>query len=741
MTESDWEWAMRSNHTAILFTGFMILLAACGILGEKDPTKKLVEYGANQGCLNDFGKDAEKFLAGEVDPEAWKKGFDCAKETLETFQKFAKGQTDNGFGADDLHALVSNVLITNSTVPKELITSSLELKASILGGSPHILTREELTKILNIIDTVKNESLELIAHLKNRIEKPSPANMQDMLHAIEKFTSKVSVWIGEENGHALKLETANTLVASLNQAHKWDLDLEWVKLVFGAKVFFVGGSSESIESIEWRRLAQTASAVGGGTLAYISMVKTLAKNSAEGADFRETLISSAKLILENSVAWSGGGISYKNLFKLIDDLPGPWLKANREVIKTAFPTLIKKLLDGEHPERIEQKSFDLLFSLVMDWHRSQKHLDIIFDAYNLNNTVVTSAAFIAAAQDYRKSLDLLGQFDVNRLIDMASFKPMFQEDDHQITYLPGLNNSLNNLTKINALNLAAKHLIRSYSTVPLKQAIIEADLVQIFTDIKDAAFEFKILDNMNLPWPKKRFFEGDMFTYESNGDGFLDTREATYLATAFYSISKLTDRMLKNLIPICKDGTGHDNLGSEWMDLTCFREEFYGNVAEYFDHFPNLYHYYINLNEADRTNFIKSLEKGSRRYGVTNLPIASFDTINLAGVLHYIENVFARFDGNTNQLLDKDEILQAYPVFKRKIEIIGNGKLKTDGMTKAAFTYLIKYGKPPADGLWGTVHFVAWMLAKPFWSFEADRGRIFEIVSYFNEPEPLPKDL
>ena len=142
----------------------------------------------------------------------------------------------------------------------------------------------------------------------------------------------------------------------------------------------------------------------------------------------------------------------------------------------------------------------------------------------------------------------------------------------------------------------------------------------------------------------------------------------------------------------------------------------------------------IDRNISSGLKGLGQMAAGARRYGNSNQPIGTYDIQGYVGLAHYIESLMFRFDRNRNGSLSVEELLIAYPMFKRLLVEMGNLDPDNDSIAQAVFTYLVKYQKVPKVD----AHFIWWYLTRPLWKINASRSAIFGLISKLTVPEPLP---
>ena len=85
-------------------------------------------------------------------------------------------------------------------------------------------------------------------------------------------------------------------------------------------------------------------------------------------------------------------------------------------------------------------------------------------------------------------------------------------------------------------------------------------------------------------------------------------------------------------------------------------------------------------------------------------------------------------------MLDKDEVLLAFPLFKRMLIKLGKLEGKPDFIVESVFTYIAKYQEIPEQNL----KFFGWIAQRPFWKINADRLALLKLIAQLSVPEPLP---
>ncbi len=726
-----------------------LVLSGCGILGDKDELSRLLDYNPDAvGCLNELGPRFQAYYRGDIQEEKWIATWDCGIDSLNLFKKFVKSSDARGYTQDDLRAFVSRFLFTAAPVTPELVRATFELKSSLFGGSREIITPEEMTSITDFLQTLKIESTRLLPNMTAKAREPSPSNLLELTDALSVAGERVADSLHTAGNPIFTWNSAQAFVNEVAKLLHLDLPPDAIAWLSAVKVLFASGTRDGIEAEAWPRVVNAAVAYGGPAIAIFSVESKYLKGPNAAGEFGMKLAWKIKSSLDQTLDLYGGALPLTALDSVIDALPPKWITIDRAAIKGFLRPVASRILRSRVPQAIDHAAISLIFAKLDAWTRGQSHLEKIYQLLEDSGSDsggATAERFAQEAMRYAEGLTVPGaKAEVYRLISLArQITPMFLGTDKQITFTPSFVHSLHDMSQIHWMRMVAEHMIKSYTTLGAgaDRGSIE-DLKALVADITPIGFAFGFIDPTVKDLHLRRFREANLFTYAANGDKFFDLDEATYYIGYLYSAAFLSSRIIKGVDARCPS-LGKDVLGFDWHSAECFREEFYGNFRTYWDHFPQLVRFYENLTSYERVQLQKAMERGARRYGYTDQPVARYDIDGLSGVMQYIEAMFARFDDDGNQALTLSEVMRAYPVFRDSLVELSKGKLDPgkESIVEAAFTYTVHNGRMPAAGFKGTAAVLAWLASKPFGGWKKIRSNrlvLYGVIGSIAEPEPIP---
>jgi hypothetical protein len=193
-----------------------------------------------------------------------------------------------------------------------------------------------------------------------------------------------------------------------------------------------------------------------------------------------------------------------------------------------------------------------------------------------------------------------------------------------------------------------------------------------------------------------------MFQPQSNGDGFISVGEMTEFAIELLSGMKTASMGQKFYSQTCANVEPNPNNPARFMP-ECFRENFLqflqesSNDVKLADHLPGLVTY-LNSDNVDADKYLQISEGFTRSCTHFNdgrpVPYTEGEMLLLFTGMFAVEQTFARFDVNNNNILDEEEVRASFVVYESAIkELIPVEFLK--GRAKDFYLYLMKYKELP----------------------------------------------
>lgn len=733
-----------------------VLLTGCGILGDQDEGPDDYSFAKDKtGCFNELGPRVTRYLDGAIEAAEWSGTFDCAVDNLELFKKYIQGDgPDGAYSKDDLFALATKVLVTDRPVSRELIDTQFEMKASLLGGSAEHFSHADIDRIIENIRLIRDESTKLIPLVRAVNRDPSAEQLQEFSDALDAAWGRFADFIGPGGSQPLTSARLDTMFHEFSNTFGWKFPERLADRFFAIRNILASGGIAEVKASEWANVLRAAGKFGGPGLAFwfaksSKLKDRLADGKAGPNAYGEFLLQVAyrlKRALDWSLSQQNGELAMEKLFHLMDVVPADWLPAKAPTLRSVAGVVAHRLFESRSPEVFDGKSFERALGLLEKWVKGKTHLERIFEEGKLDPAGVSLQELADAAQDYASAQTEAELPAILRLVTLAKkYRPMFNGNDELITLAPLSRYSRSHLEKMHWMHLASDWVVEHYSKLSVQgtdaggyAAVDIEGIRQFVSDFNDLGVDLEMLDYTVTDWGDRRLRDADIFLLSANGDGKVNADELTVMVAYLSSIGSMTKKVREELEELCRIGDEKDPLGWHWMDPACFRKEYFQRYRTFWANAPYMLRYYEQLSPGDQKKISEAMEAGGRRFGISAKPVGSFDVSSMIGGVHYIEALFLRWDANGDQKLNLGEGLSAFKVFKETIaKVAGSGN--SNSLLEAAFTYILKYGRPPKDNIWGKLHFLWWWkIYKPWWKLDTQRMIIYGMMPLFKTPEGRP---
>lgn len=783
---------------ALLLAGSMLTtLVGCDhFFGhDKQVQDPLTVKEQGLSCVRSVGTDVQGFLAGEdKDPV---RIVDCISGALTKFSDNTRGANRDGWTRGELASFFEtyfkeesqskSIQVTTSAslhdgangnrsgdvvaVPfdsdwvaqarrRAVVTELFRWKAALFGGGDATLSRDELSRIRDILKNARvplaewrgqGKLLSLRAELASPVDLAKLERLSNSIRSIgDIVVSELSVGMAALS-HArgrepMKLQTLST---SLDQAGIDALDSpERMQLVEALKGFVLAGDSQQIAGDEWSELVHQAAEfwIGALRLQY-GVVHNRGAFNLETLPFIEKTASDINASLRRMIDRHGGRIDnsqIRSVMKQLDanEMLPPMVKAKS--VNASLEVIFGKLLSGnsrtnqiEMSKGLQPQHLDRLFEVIRDWTEGQRVAVAIAGP--------AGQATVGQAKMVMSHLAASAREDIGETVRQQMFelimqgRPLVHDAEGRLLIVPMSSISgysrgdLDNLNLTRTLMSAA---MRAYShensRAGVMPQITESEIQELFMDLKAIGRDLGIVDVRSLQSGVRTFMEANIFLSVSDGNSFISLHEMVEwfetVMSAGYAADKIHDDLVKDEAGAPRCGTSPvDVFGKQRLKAQCFRDNALPVLRKRLSHLPN---FMRALNEAERKKqvpqLIQALEKATRALGDSDLPIESSDVRVMSPVIHYAEALFARYDVNRTANLETEEVWSVFPLirpFIQKLAVDENGvPLKLSPyQERVVFSWLLEEGTPPGitktEKLRVVGHMIS-MWAKNLTSFE-----------------------
>jgi hypothetical protein len=733
---------MFSKPRYLVFLLALSFTTGCGLFGTREAFKKIAQFSPGSiGCLNKMGEQFRRFAKGDIESGEWEGTWDCATDSLGVYKRFVQGSDPQGYTPEDMHAFLSRYLYAGTPISLELVQASFKLKQSLFGGTDNVLTMDELDQFIKMLKIGRDTTVRLLPYFQKQQYFKSVEEYKKFDQAFVQMGIDIGKGLNTANNPSLTFETAKTIARELSAIFHWEIPDDFEKSIAAVKNLMMAGDQTQLEASRWPEVFELITSYVAPLVAWKGMTWSDFPNTSAGGDFLVEIWETIKTSIGKTINHHGGGIPFTALDSVIDQIPISFFAdVQKDTLKTTIRPLFNRLLRTSRPGTIDTAVFDKVDTTVRKWQRGQRHIQNIFDRYQTNPEGFHLKEFIDATFAYRETFagsgDHEAALDIHRILLLGrDHRPHKINDDGEIEFIPFFRRTLNSVSRFHALELLIRMVFEGYSDTPNRDRATIDEFKQFTDDYKQLAFELKVAEVTPNGY-LKRFNEMNLFVYSSNGDNYLDVSEGMEYASFLLSMKNFGKRIFLNGIAKACPSLGKDPMGWDWVSIECFQREFIMNRHEYWKHQPGLLAFYDGLSPAQQADFETVMQKGARRFGATQEPVGSFDIDGYSGLMHYLEALVQRFDYDQNQILNLDEILNAFPIFKNTLARFAQMDPVEDHDTlEAVFTYTVYYGEAPKKDILNLVKFLWWSWTRPFWSINASRYDLYTVISVFTSKQ------
>ncbi|MBC7742498.1 MAG: hypothetical protein H7061_09885 [Bdellovibrionaceae bacterium] len=386
------------------------------------------------------------------------------------------------------------------------------------------------------------------------------------------------------------------------------------------------------------------------------------------------------------------------------------------------------------------------------WLQGQKQITQIF-IDSLTKDKISLASEITRRMNRGPPREFIAANELQQFINQAvalnftekGYLKILAADSGQYTY--------RDLFYSNAARAFARLFIRGYAD-DLERArnfsgvtLYEAQFA--FNQFEPIAVELELVD-ANSSFVTSRFREANLFLSESNGDNLANFSELHQLALHIYSgINRAKDlktKLVRACLPRAPEKISSHTSISEDCALDVYLAE-----TESFEGLPQ----FLKMRDIQplpeatqmRAHYL-SLLKTVGHVPNEQKTIQFQDADLFPHVIQYIEMIYARYDLNRDNLLQKEEALKAFPAFKSTLKdaVKAYDKIKEDDLP-GVFIYILKNGAPPKKtSLSELLKFLGFIhqADQKDWIIESTRldlGKIFNYIAEVTKAPPIVKPI
>lgn len=755
---------LRRGLGLSLVACFTLTGVACSkwIDGKKKDEEVIELNDERLKCMNSLPAMVQSFVAGNAVEKEIRNSFGCVRDGFRYFRERTRGSMADGYTAQDLRQFFNKYFLKENNISIELAEGIMKAKSALLGGSETSITKPEIDRLIELLKTLEDSSVNLAPHVKILFTQERGAVTEERLvEAIRQVQKSLLSFLDKIDleGSGYTFEDAQKLLSSMGRfiagtraVPAFDKLSEWIPVLEATKLVFFGERASITTARDWSESIQTLVDLYEIALRFHYLIDKDA--FSDSAHLHDVIVLGDKVlsVLERcNQMRSSGRIPFAQIDLLIDRALGKSfvkLPLSAPVIKDLYRKIVVRILDpirrgdsrgADALERVHLLSvrrefnvFRMNQAFVDDLTRGRNLIDLPtlqngLATFNTNDVVprLTSDSLERTAlnEAWTKYKSMMGKTRSMILTDSLRV-PVVSDPEN-------LKQSWRGLTFSNLMHTLVRGFMMGYGDHrdPAKAGCTEALLYDWYEDFRPAATELRAFDPRSGNSGPRSHKEASFFTYSGNGDARADMDEMyeflTFLVGGGFSVTTtVRDHMVAANCSLHEI----DILGSPYLDEACFKKELRSSFSRLFANLPGLAAYVDRLNDKEFGDWYSNLISAARDSDPNGGKVELSDLRTAVMIMHYTESLFVGFDADRNGLLSVKEILAAAPRFYEFLKTIS--PIGYERFIDEAFLDLVQNGKRPGAGSLTGTSLRHLLDAAGIWSMkQVPRANLFKVFA------------
>lgn len=657
-------------------------------------------------------------------------------------------------------------------VSEKLLSEVMKMKQLFFGGSTELFTPEEFVKARKNVEALRQVTERFMAHLeiytfvwKEKFENDAEKRKRfreaelNLMGLLKQLSEMFQVPYDLNSLQALATELAVLYPPETTQPSLMKFLQSYVPALAVSREILFSDTGSVIQVSQWGPLLKRFGQVYNQSLYWSYFLKPADISLQHGAGFqslREFVSAVMGIANEILITKPAGKITYAEMEKLLLELRQAKLfpedlgdESLRLLLRTVFERLLLEpelRLAGQTADGLSVKALNAFSESFAKWVEGQLLLQRIYEDSEQALLPQTLLQRLRASPESSSRAELVQAFESpqSRAVDA---------NDRLYIATQGLSYTLRSASVVNSARIGSRFLIRAYSE-DLKRiedgtGVLKSEAETFFQGIRPVLISMDFITPSNTTFGNNRFLEANLFTPRGDGNNYFSFIEGVDLLIGLFSGIKINAEFEKKM---SLSGQGCEvkiENGEERMSAACVVARQSSSTKELLSSMPQFRDYLLALprcalEKIDDKECINSYEfvmanvlRASGDYFDPKGTVAKSAVSVLPHILQYIETVLQRYDRSGDGVLDTEEAMQAYPVFRAALsEFAEEDDEKT---LRAILGWLLVNGRPP-ENAWDYARFFSTFRGhEKNWKIRADRARLASILGLISNSSQAPE--
>lgn len=688
------------NHFVIAFA---FSLTACGYVTDKPVADATVFQSSElQSCVIDVAQLNNIFKTNQAEQ------IRCLEENFLQFSKLVRSRSSEAVNEDELSSFVTKFFKGQSESIINGLNLIFQLNMILLKDDSSKITNKNISPLFNFLIEINKEAVVINETLKIMNNPLNQSRFWELKNkfsdSVDRFSKATIQIINKTPGLEQNLNIRKFVIESTSKLSDLKVTDEDIDTFIFVKKMLIGGDSETISSYELRDLIVKLPRILDLFFDAYYVQKENFKSDNDQALFYLNLVKEAKNIIrfnqENFTLFKiKNGLDLAKFF--INDYDSKSFVSSIENLKSHF-------IKGER-NLFTLRDLDVTIGMALDFFEKIYYNSTTYD-YPENfkilnsNTEIKKFPFKKIPEHEIFSTKRLKELHESFADTAISFRYFRNKISGSTIYDTKIQRNKFGFMEVNIAKWISTKLLMSYGHLNPSQK--ENNEWQISMD-EFSAFLLDtkpILEKMGLWTTSFKTFSrnavllADLFQEQSNGNQNIDVNEATEYLGMLLTAINLSDKLSNKLVEKCSPIVSNNDKA---FDANCFNDHFYDfllNDLNYKESLPRLYQYIHSVPSEEALDYLKGVEGFARDDNRPEVPINKRNSTLIIGALLNIETTFVRFDKNSDNILDYDELTEAFQIYKAAIISLANLDADKEKYAKSIFMYMASKMEIPKTG-------------------------------------------
>lgn len=678
----------------IVLISATLLLNSCGYISDK-PVENADVYRTDQlqSCKIDVSQLSEIFKLNQTEQIL------CLQENFIQFTRYVRAKNPGTVSEAELSLFVKRFFESQSDSIIKGLSLIFQLNMILLKDEADRITNSKISPLFELLINVNKEAVIITNIIKTLDNQKNQQYFWDMKkqfsESIERFSkSTIDIISNNAGANDQTLNIKSFILDISNKIGSGKVEQKDIDAFIFIKKALIGGDEHTITSNELKKLISKLPLILNLVFDIYYVKSENFKTESEERKFYLVSIRSLYQIIEfgqkDFELVSSDELVHiaEKLFKDVD------VESFRESIE-----VLKVKLIGGTGKSFTLKDLDATINMAHDFFEKVYHLSITYDdPVNLyllgQRRLLQPSEFppkILAGYDVFKDPKRLSQLNTSFIDTATAFRYYRNPNTGAPYYENQIERSKKGFTEVNIAKWLSWKLLNSYGHLDQqKQMQITMDEFSKFLlDAKPILQEFKLWSPTFQTFSRNAVLLADLFQTHSNGDQKININEATEFLIMLLTAVDLTGKFKPEITRYCDPGV---NSKDPLFDKLCYNEHFFDlllNKLSFKGSFPRLNRYYTTAGPQESIEYLLGIEGFARDDNNDGVPINTRDMTLITGAMLNIESTFIRFDKNSDNLIDYNELDEAFLTYRQSIISLAGLKPEREKYAKGIFMYMV----------------------------------------------------